>query len=405
MKFRFSAIALVILATFPLMTGRAATPCAPRVTEHDIASHASTRGHARECGMEAADSVQVTKQGGLGSIDIKGKVAAVVERDEGTVALVDLGKMRVIGRYEDDVQDSLDGDVAFSDDGDWVFYARQTSDFDEDGVHVLDVTDRSQPNRTMYLPGGGSYRLEYYQDDAGEYVVVLDAIDGLTVNRFVRESGSLVRVFQDAAPALKVGGPASAGVFIVRKDPISGTPLMYVTTGQTGLQVYDMTDPTAPQIVGEWSDVGLADVKVRTRNGRRLVYAATEYWFDKTIPPAVVVLDATKLDAIEKVGERKIKVPVDDTWRAQGLVVRPRLFVAYSHAGLIEFNRRGRLRGVAAIPTSVNEPAGYQSTPYVMDVAVRRGMLYITDAASGRLTRIRPDDPSPATIDGGRAGR
>ena len=405
MKIRVATVALIALSAFPLMAGRAATPCAPLVREHDIASHASARGHERVCGMQVSDSVQVTKQGGLGSIDIKGKVAAVVERDEGTVALVDLEKMKVIGRYEDDVQGSLDGDVAFSDDGDWVFYARQTSDFDEDGVHVLNVTNRAQPSRTMYLPGGGSYRLEYYQDDAGEYVVLLDAIDGLTVNRFVRESGSLVRVFQDAAPALKVGGPASAGVFVVRKDPISGSPLMYVTTGQTGLQIYDLTDPTAPQIVGEWSDVGLADVKVRMRNGRRLVYAATEYWFDKTIPPAVIVLDATKLDAIKKVGERKIKVPVDDTWRAQGLVIRRRLFVAHSHAGLIEFNQRGRLKGVASIPTSVNEQAGYQSTPYVMDVAVRRGLLYITDAASGRLTRVYPEKRVPPPIQAGRPGR
>lgn len=345
--------------------------------------------------MELFDSLEVSKTGGLGSIDVKGRIAAIVERDEGTVALVDIEKMKVIGRYEDEVAESLDGDVSFSDDGDYLFYARQTSNFDEDGIHVLNVTNRTSPNRTMYQPAGGAYRLEYYKDGAGEWLVVLDAIDGLVVYRFVRESGTIVKVFQDAAPALKVGGPASAGVFIVRKDPISGDPLMYVTTGMTGLQVYDMSDPAQPSIVGEWSDVGLADVKVKNANGKRLVYAGTEYWFDNTIEPAVVVLDATKLDDIKKVGERKLVVPAEDTWRVQGLVIRRRLFVAHSHAGLVEFNRRGRVMGVASLPKPVNEQAGYQATPYAMDVAVHRGTLLLTDAATGYLSVIYSSRPRP----------
>lgn len=338
--------------------------------------------------MTAMGSVEVSKTGGLGSIDVHKDIAAVVERDEGTVALVNVRnpwQPKVIGRYTDEVAGSLDGDVSFSHDGDWLFYARQTSDFDEDGIHVLDLGDPKQPVRTMYHPAGGTYRLEYYRDSAGEWLVVLDAIDGLVVYRFVRETGTIVQVFQDAAPALKVGGPASAGVSIKKKDPISGTPLMYVTTGRTGLQIYDFSDPVTPEIVGEWGDVGLADVKARTVKGKRLVYAATEYWFLKNIPPSVLVLDATNLDAIEKVGERKLRVPVDDNWRAQGLVVNRRLYVAHSHAGLVEFNRRGHLAGVAALPDKVNEGAGYQSTPYAMDVARHNGYLLLSDAATGHL--------------------
>ena len=378
----------VVAASVPLMAGRAATSCKPNLSNHSIEAHQSAKGHGRVCGMEEIGAVEVSKTGGLGSIDFRGKVAAVVERDEGTVALIDIGNPyapKVIGRYEDEVDESLDGDVSFSNDGDWLFYARQTSNFDEDGIHVLDVSDRKQPTRTMYHPAGGAFRLEYYRDGAGEWLVVLDAIDGLVVYRFVRESGSIVKVFQDAAPALKVGGPASAGVFITKKDPASGTPLMYVTTGRTGLQVYDFSDPAAPEIVGSWSEIGLADVKVRSKNGKRLVFAATEYWFDKNIPPAVLVLDATKLDGIRKVGERKLKAPVDDNWRAQGLVVRRHLYVAHSHAGLVEFSRKGRLAGVAAVAATVNEQAGYRATPYAMDVAVRRGYLLVTDAATGHL--------------------
>lgn len=379
-----------LVATFGSPSGGASS-CAPNLKNHTPEAHAARKDHARWCGMGFVGSVEVSKTGGLGSIDAKGKIAAVVERDEGTVALVDIDRMKVIGRYEDEVQGSLDGDVSFSADGDWLFYARQTSDFDEDGIHVLDVTNRAAPSRTMYQPAGGAYRLEYYKDDAGEWLVVLDAIDGLVVYRFVRETGTIVQVFQDAAPALKVGGPASAGVFISKKDPVTGEPLMYVTTGMTGLQVYDFNDPMAPEIVGEWSDVGLADVKVHHEDGKRLVYAATEYWFDKTIPPAVFILDASKLDDIKKVGERSLAVPAEDTWRVQGLVVRRHLFVAHSHAGLLEYNHRGRLVGAASSPQTINEAAGYQMTPYSMDVVMHRGELLVSDAATGYLQRWTPE--------------
>ena len=388
---RLFRVGIVVALLLQVGGATAGGACKPNLENHPPDRHAEKKGHHRVCGMtffNVEGRLKVSKQGGLGSIDVNKRVAAIVERDEGTVALVDLRdplSTYVLGRYEDDVDQSLDGDVSFSDDGQWLFYARQTSNFDEDGVHVLDVSDKANPTLSMYHPAGGAYRVEYYKDDAGEWVVLLDAVDGLVVYRFVRETGTIVKVFQDAVPALKVGGPASAGIRLVRKDKKTGTPFMYITTGATGLQIYDMSDPTSPEIVGEWAEVGLADVKVKMTKTKRLVYAATEYWFDKAIPPAVVVLDATKLDAIEKLRELRIKVPAEDTWRAQGLVIRDRIFVAHSHAGLLEFTPGGRLTGVAAITAPPNEAAGYQASVYAMDVASYGNRLLVTDAATGRL--------------------
>lgn len=353
--------------------------------------------------MAPPSSIEVSKVGGLGQIDVHKKVAAVVQRDEGVVALVNIArpsKPKVLGRYEDTVVGSLDGDVSFSDDGNWLFYARQTSDFDEDGIHVLNVADKTAPALTMYQPAGGAFRLDYYKDDAGEWLVVLDAIDGLVVYRFVRETGTIAKVFQDAAPALKVGGPASAGVHIVPKDPISGTPLMYVTTGRTGLQVYDFSDPLSPQIVGEWSDVGLADVDVRTTKRKRTVYAATEYWFDPSLPPQVIELDATDLGSIEKTATRSLGLPADDMWRVQGIdMSNDGLFVANSHAGVLRM-RGKRILGHASFPGPHKEGAGYNAAPYAMDVVMEsRGYVLITDASSGRL--YITDPAVPAAVDGG----
>ena len=334
-------------------------------------------------------SVEVSTTGGLGQIDVHKKVAAVVQRDEGVVALVDIStpsKPKVLGRYEDDVAGSLDGDVSFSDDGQWLFYARQTSDFDEDGVHILNVADKTAPTLSTFYPGGGAYRLEYYKDDAGEWLVLLDAIDGLVVYRFVRETGAIVKVFQDAAPALKVGGPASAGIHITPNDPLSDGPLMYVTTGMTGLQIYDFVDPMSPQIIGEWSDVGLADLDVKTTKKKRTVYAATEYWFDKTLPSQIIELDATDPTAIKKVAVRGLGLPADDMWRVQGIdMTSEGLYVAHSHAGVLRMKGK-RVLGNASIPGPHNESAGYDAAPYAMDVVLdSRGYVLFTDASSGRL--------------------
>lgn len=269
-------LALTVLAlVFP--PAGAVQRCTPYTKQHDPERHAVPRSHGVICPTSTISKVEVSKTGGIGQIDVHGRYAAVVQRDEGMVAIVDVNTMKVVGRYEDEVQESLDGDVAFSDDGNWVFYARQTSNFDEDGVHVLNVEDKKSPTLTQYQPAGGAFRIEYYKDEAGEWVILLDAVEGLVVYRFVPETGTIVKVFQDAAPALKVGGPASAGLQISKKDPITGSPLLYVTTGRTGLQVYDLSDPAALSIVGEWNEVGLADLDVRATKKRRTVYAATEY--------------------------------------------------------------------------------------------------------------------------------
>ena len=387
---RVLALGLVAaLATPPSASGVTET-CLVRGKGHSPEAHTKAEGHRTLCGMRTLGSVEVTKAGGIGQIDLHdGKYAAVVLRDEGVAAIVDTSTMKVVGRYEDTVDQALDGDVAFSDDGEWLFLARQTSNFDEDGVHVLNVADKKAPTLTQFHPAGGAYRVEYYRDDAGEWVVLLDAVDGLVVFRFVRETGTIVKVFQDAMPALKVGGPASAGVAIA-DDPMTGATLMFVTTGETGVQIYDFTDPMAPEIVGEWSEVGLADIDVKLTKEKRTIYAATEYWFDPNIPPEVVVLDATKLDAIKKTASRAFSVPADDLFRVQGIdLAKGELYIAHSHAGVIRM-RGSRVTGVASLPAAHNEGAGYNASPYAMDVLFGGGRVYVSDASSGRLSKLDP---------------
>ena len=379
---------LVAAGAVPSSASHSARSCRP--PQHAAGAHEVPRGHGRECHLSTLASYRISRSAGLGRLEVHKGLGAVLQRDEGIVSLLDVRDpfgVKVLGRYDDDARDSLDGDLAFSSDGQWLFYARQTVQFSKDGVHVLDVSDPKAPRLASYQTGGGAFRIEYFKaGDGTEYVIVLDAIDGLVINRFVRESGTLVRVFQDAEPALKVGGPASAGLFIDKNDPMTGRPLLYVTTGKSGLQIYDLTLPESPEIVGTWSGVGLAEVEVVATKKKRRVFAATEYWFDDTLPPAVMVLDATRLDQIERRARWGLKLPSDDLWRVQGMVRRwGTLFVAHSHAGVVGFGRRGKLTRVAARPFAHNEAAGAPGSVYSMDVEVKGPYVLSTDASTGRL--------------------
>jgi hypothetical protein len=384
-------LGLVLLLT-PVMRVDAGPHCrGPRL--HSAKRHNVAHAHRHLCRVRHVASVVVSESAGAGRIELAGKLAAVLLRDEGFVVLLDVSspsRPKVLGRFEDDVQDSLDGDLAFSHDAEYLFYARQTEQFSRDGVHVLDVSDPSQPSETFYQPSGGTLRLGYYYDGSSEWVVFLDAIDGLVVCRFVRESGSLIEVFRDSTPPLKVGGPASAGIFIDRKDPKLEIPLMYITTGRTGLQIYDFSNPAAPSVIGSWPDVGLAEIELRRSKKRRVVYAASEYWFDDSLPPEIHVLDATDVDAIKRVRRLRLGLPAEEFWRVQGMALwGSQLLVAHSHAGFVVFNSRGKISAAAQLGSKHREEAAMTGAVYAMDVERRRRNVWLTDASTGRLHALR----------------
>lgn len=336
--------------------------------------------------------IEVSKAAGLGRIELHGDLAAVLQRDEGIVAMLDISKPsspKVLGRYDDGASQSLDGDLAFSTDGKWLFYARQTVQFSKDGIHVLDVSDPAQPTLASYQPGGGTLRVAHFDDGSTEWVVVMDATSGMVVYRFEPTTGVLVPVHVNALPALKVGGPASAGIAIV-KDPTLGKPLLYASTGQTGLEIFDFSDPTNPTLLGQWSKMGLAEIEVNQVGRKRYVYGAAEYWFDKANPPYVVELDASDLGAIKKSRFLSAGCKTDDTQRVQGMALQgDSLYVANSTVGLPVYFGSNFLRFVPIGAHPQNPDAGYQGSPYVFDVETKGAYVFASDAATGYLTVLR----------------
>ena len=357
---------------------------------------------AKACGFSKVGAAKVSKAAGLGRVEVHGKIAAVLQRDEGIVSLVDISKParpKVLGRYDGGVDQqragkSLDGDLAFSADGKWLFYARQSTSMSADGVHVIDVSDPSAPQLMHFQQQGGSFRIALYETESATYVITMDAIEGLVVNRFdpTNAAGALVPVFSDPQPALeRVGGPASAGLFVDPKDPALAVPLLYATSGTTGLQVYDLSAPETPELVGSWEHEGLAEVEVVRTKKTRTVYTATEYWFEKENNPEIVVLDARDLGSIEEKSRISLGLPATDEFRVQGMTIsKGRLYAAYSQAGLIAYTLAGHEAGYFTDLGTRNDAATALGEPYAFDVEASKDLLYVTDAATGTLTVVRP---------------
>lgn len=345
-----------------------------------------------------AAAIEISKIGGLGRLELHGDIAAVLQRDEGIVALVDVSnpsRPRVLGRYDDGASQSLDGDLAFSSDGQWLFYARQTVQFSRDGLHVINVSDPKEPSLGLYQPGGGTLRVAHYDDGTTEWVVVMDAIAGMVVYRFDPLSGALAPVHVSPLPALKVGGPASAGI-VIQRDPLLKKPLLYASTGETGVEIFDFTDPTSPVLLGSWGDVGLAELEVDVKGKKRFIYAATEYWFEKANKPYVYELDATNLENITRGRILSAGCKTDDSHRVQGMALAGSdLYVANSTAGLPVFFGKNFLRFTPVKRAKQNAESGYLGDFYVFDVEVGGKYVYATDAANGYLTIIERDRGAP----------
>lgn len=356
-------------------------------------------GSPSECGLVSVGSVEVSEAAGAGRVEVHGKIAAVLQRDEGIVSLVDVSKPErpeVVGRYDGGVEQeragkSLDGDLAFSSDGKWLFYARQSTQMSADGLHVIDVSDPSAPALHLYQPQGGAYRVDLYETEAATYVITMDAIGGLVINRFDAATGVLVPVFADPQPVTRrVGGPASAGLVVDPKDPKLGVPVLYASSGTTGLQVYDLSSPDQPELLGSWGETGLAEIELVRTKKSRTVYAATEYWFDESLEPEVVVLDATDLGAIKEKKRIGLNVAAAEEFRVQGMTIdQGRIYVAHSSLGLVGFDSAGHPVEYVAELGERNEGSTELSDTYAFDVEASKGLLYVTDGAAGTLTLVR----------------
>lgn len=394
------ALVVALAASTPVGAGE---PCRGNTTP-------STVPVAASCGLEVLGALDVTDTG-LGQVAVHDDMAAVVQRDDGVVALLDLADPSapaVLGRYDGgtgvaDLDHPLDGDLVFSADGQVLLHARQTSDWSNEGLHVLDVSDPTSPTRTDLVAQGGMLRVAYGRmADGTELVATLDATHGLTVLQLVRTplGPRVVPLHVDPMTPLGVGGPASAGLEIVPDDPVFGVPTMYVSTGTDGLVVLDLSVPAAPRELARWGDAGLAAIAVQhvtdgADGDHVLVHAAAEYWFEPATAPFLRTIRIDADGTAREVAKRVVAArDLSVRWKLGGMaLVDGGLALAHGHGGLVVIDPADGQ--VLAATTDLGSPAGLRedlggTAWYAMDVTpAGEDLLLATDAVTGTLTVLR----------------
>ncbi len=395
-------LASLLLAGLAIPAGLAAAPTADAPCR--APAFEAEAPDPDSCRLALVGALEVTADGGLGQVAVHGDVAAVVRRDEGIVTLVDLSDPEnptALGSYDGGtgvgaLDHPLDGDVAFSADGTLLFHARQTSDMSNEGLHVLDVSDPTAPTRVDLHLQGGMLRVASVDLGGFEVVATQDAIGGLTLFEVLRTpvGARVVPLWVDPLPALKVGGPASAGLRFHAPD--DGPPLLFATDGTTGLTVFDLSDHHEPVAIARRADEGLADLELVPVAGpdgedRLLLVAATEYWFGRSTPPELVVLDVTDPAAPTDVARLRVReYDGDRAWKLGGLALLDgELFAAHGHAGLVALDpATGTVLRSTTDLGAPNAPSqAFRALPwYAMDVLPLGGdRVLVTDAVTGEL--------------------
>lgn len=165
-------------------------------------------------------------------------------------------------------------DVKVSDDGNWMFVGNDDpgsmapvgGTARDGGFYVFDVSDKTDPKQTSYLPVGprrGPHMVFYHQQADGTELV-FGANGDVSINAFDRASGSLTELAR-YAPDYVTDVNRDPGVvdayyqtfahdMFVMEDPVENRTLMYVSNWDAGLRVVDVTDPADPVELGGWND-------------------------------------------------------------------------------------------------------------------------------------------------------
>lgn len=125
---------------------------------------------------------------------------------------------------------------------------------------------------------------------------------------------------------------------------------------------------------------------------KRTIYGASEYWFDKTQEPVVIELNASELSKIKGFRTFRTGAEPDDRFRVQGMALSGTTVVAaHSELGVVAFTPRvGHGLQLATFDDKRNRAAGvFGDGNYSFDIELRKGLAYVTDAATGTLTIIR----------------
>lgn len=240
--------------------------------------------------------------GGYSEVDVHGDWAAVGSfagtRGFSLVDLSDPASPTVTSHYE---TPGDAWDVRFSDDGDHVFVGMQgghapvpglpmhAGDAGAQGIAVVDVRDRADP------------KLESVIETSSVHNLFARTIDNVTW--VVNNDGQIFRLDGDegAHELRQVAKVASSHDVHIERHPVLDRWVLY--TGASGLTLYDFTDPTEPELLGQLDGEGTAGHEQlpipETIDGRAIVVGGGEaltgaelptWVFDVTDPGNITAL-------------------------------------------------------------------------------------------------------------------
>lgn len=200
-------------------------------------------------------------------------------------------------------------DVKFGPRSDYAFLA--THDVDQDtqdlfelqtyqspiplGVHAVDITDKENPQWSSYMHCGTSGVHNVNVADIGGTTWVFGAcydsfVNRVVIGQFDEATGLLVRVNEFSLGDHVEGNVGSVHDMVVSQDPVDDIPVLTVSYGNEGIVWVDVSDPTAPEVLGQWRWEGsdhvtgdhprflhYAELAPMTHHDRRITVAAPEY--------------------------------------------------------------------------------------------------------------------------------
>ncbi len=292
-------------------------------TQHDVAYRTSLVDH-----LGLVDQGQPSGTHALALAGDTLFAASTLRGDHGFYAIdvSDPSQMEVLGEWHDATAVGGDRAIDAIEEGDWVVLGTEGDvTAEESGVHLLDTSDPSDIQSVTFLPlEGGAHTVDILTVDGTTYVFALNY--GVQILQIAESPAGvqLVKVghWTYAGPEItdvpdyeNPGNYPSWGLRSVYAhdmtpvvDPERG-PLLYVAYAYQGLQVLDISQPSAPQLITRWTPGGEASpwythsVDAAWIDDRRVIVVGSEVFEERHLetPSPVWILDGTDLEAPELV--------------------------------------------------------------------------------------------------------
>lgn len=248
--------------------------------------------------------------------------ASTLRGDNGFYAIdvSDPSTMEVVGEWHDERAKGGDRAISVSEDGDWVVLGTEGNTTEEEsGVRLFDVSDPTSIEEVAFVPlDGGAHTVDILEVDGTTYVYALNY--GVQTLRVAETPAGteLVKVGQYTyagpeitdVPDYENEGDYTAwglrSVYAHDMKPVVDDergPLLYVAYAYQGMQVLDISQPEAPQLVSTWTPPGEASpwythtVDAAWIGDKRVIVVGSEVFENRhndTASP-VWILDGTDL--------------------------------------------------------------------------------------------------------------